>query len=66
MSGFALAINLWVMSSVHVHGKSLGKPCETSSSSDPLCLHWDSTRTPTIIEVLELEKINNVSFYKRV
>uniref|UniRef100_A0A0D3ECF1 Ubiquitin-like protease family profile domain-containing protein n=1 Tax=Brassica oleracea var. oleracea TaxID=109376 RepID=A0A0D3ECF1_BRAOL len=45
---------------VHVHGKSLGKPCETSSSSDPLCLHWDSTRTPTIIEVLELEKINNV------
>ncbi|CAN6870751.1 unnamed protein product [Brassica oleracea] len=45
---------------VHVLGKSLGKPCETSSSSDPLCLHWDSTRTPTITEVLELEKINNV------
>ncbi|CAF2073340.1 BnaCnng59580D [Brassica napus] len=32
---------------VHVLGKSLGKPCETSSSSDPL--------------LLELEKINNVS-----
>ncbi|CDY64101.1 BnaC09g53120D [Brassica napus] len=48
------------MSSVNVLGKSLGKPCETSSSSDPLCLHWDSTRTPTITEVLELEKINNV------
>ncbi|CAN6869347.1 unnamed protein product [Brassica oleracea var. botrytis] len=45
---------------VNVLGKSLGKPCETSSSSDPLCLHWDSTRTPTITEVLELEKINNV------
>ncbi|CAG7889525.1 unnamed protein product [Brassica rapa] len=45
---------------VNVLGKSLGKPCETSSSSDPLCLHWDSTRTPTIAEVLELEKINNV------
>ncbi|KAH0859408.1 LOW QUALITY PROTEIN: hypothetical protein HID58_087669, partial [Brassica napus] len=59
VSGFALAINLWAMSSVHVLGKSLGKPCETSSSSDPLCLHWDSTRTPTITEVLELEKINN-------
>ncbi|KAH0859956.1 LOW QUALITY PROTEIN: hypothetical protein HID58_088217 [Brassica napus] len=44
---------------VHVLGKSLGKPCETSSSSDPLCLHWDSTRNPTITEVLELEKINN-------
>nr|VDC60421.1 unnamed protein product [Brassica rapa] len=42
------------------------KPCETPSSSDPLCLHWDSTRTPTIAEVLELEKINNVSFYKPV
>ncbi|CAF2136427.1 unnamed protein product [Brassica napus] len=64
VSGFALAINLWAMSSVNVLGKSLGKPCETSSSSDPLCLHWDSTRTPTIAEVLELEKINNVSFYK--
>uniref|UniRef100_A0A0D3CDY0 Uncharacterized protein n=1 Tax=Brassica oleracea var. oleracea TaxID=109376 RepID=A0A0D3CDY0_BRAOL len=49
------------MSSVNVLGKSLGKPCETSSSSDPLCLHWDSTRTPTITEVLELEKINNVT-----
>ncbi|CAN6928206.1 unnamed protein product, partial [Brassica oleracea] len=60
VSGFALAINLWAMSSVHVLGKSLGKSCETSSSSDPLCLHWDSTRTPTITEVLELEKINNV------
>ncbi|KAF2593231.1 hypothetical protein F2Q70_00044586 [Brassica cretica] len=60
VSGFALAINLWAMSSVNVLGKSLGKPCETSSSSDPLCLHWDSTRTPTITEVLELEKINNV------
>ncbi|KAH0876607.1 hypothetical protein HID58_013703, partial [Brassica napus] len=59
VSGFALAINLWAMSSVNVLGKSLGKPCETSSSSDPLCLHWDSTRTPTIAEVLELEKINN-------
>ncbi|KAL0681333.1 hypothetical protein Bca4012_048180 [Brassica carinata] len=59
VSGFALAINLWAMSSVNVLGKSLGKPCETSSSSDPLCLHWDSTRTPTITEVLELEKINN-------
>lgn len=66
VSGFALAINLWAMSSVNVLGKSLGKPCETSSSSDPLCLHWDSTRTPTITEVLELEKINNVSFYKRL
>ncbi|CAG7862169.1 unnamed protein product [Brassica rapa] len=51
---------------VNVLGKSLGKPCETPSSSDPLCLHWDSTRTPTIAEVLELEKINNVSFYKPV
>ncbi|CAN6993289.1 unnamed protein product [Brassica oleracea var. botrytis] len=60
VSGFALAINLWAMSSVNVLGKSLGKPCETSSSSDPLCLHWDSTRTPTITEVLELEKINNL------
>ncbi|XP_048622647.1 uncharacterized protein LOC125591823 [Brassica napus] len=60
VSGFALAINLWAMSSVNVLGKSLGKPCETSSSSDPLCLHWDSTRTPTITEVLEMEKINNV------
>ncbi|XP_033143380.1 uncharacterized protein LOC117132676 [Brassica rapa] len=60
MSGFALAINLWAMSSVNVLGKSLGKPCETSSSSDPLCLHWDSTRTPTTTEVLELENINNV------
>ncbi|CAF2106588.1 unnamed protein product [Brassica napus] len=59
VSGFALAINLWAMSSVNVLGKSLGKPCETSSSSDPLCLHWDSTRTPTITEVLEMEKINN-------
>ncbi|CAN6870137.1 unnamed protein product [Brassica oleracea] len=59
-SGFALAINLWAMSSVHVLGKSLGKPCDTSSSSDLLCLHWDSTRTSTITEVLELEKINNV------
>ncbi|KAH0877998.1 hypothetical protein HID58_065392, partial [Brassica napus] len=47
------------MAWVNVLGKSLGKPCETSSSSDPLCLHWDSTRTPTITEVLELEKINN-------
>ncbi|CAG7885456.1 unnamed protein product [Brassica rapa] len=45
---------------VNVLGKSLGKPCETSSSSDPLCLHWDSTRTPTTTEVLELENINNV------
>ncbi|CAN7055492.1 unnamed protein product [Brassica oleracea var. botrytis] len=61
VSGFALAINLWAMSSVNVLGKSLGKPCETSSSSDPLCLHWDSTRTPTITEVLELEMINNVT-----
>ncbi|KAF3525596.1 hypothetical protein F2Q69_00049882 [Brassica cretica] len=60
VSGFALAINLWAMSSVHVLGKSLGKPCETSSSSDPLCLNWDSTKTPIITEVLELEKINNV------
>ncbi|CDY63618.1 BnaC07g48000D [Brassica napus] len=60
VSGFALAINLWAMSSVNVLGKSLGKPCKISSSSDPLCLHWDSTRTPTITEVLELEKINNV------
>ncbi|CDY61950.1 BnaAnng18050D [Brassica napus] len=60
VSGFALAINLWAMSSVNVLGKSLGKPCETSSSSDPLCLHWDSTRTPTTTEVLELENINNV------
>ncbi|KAH0874402.1 hypothetical protein HID58_071764 [Brassica napus] len=51
VSGFALAINLWPMSSVNVLGKSLRKPCETSSSSDPL--------TPTITEVLELEKINN-------
>ncbi|CAN6836250.1 unnamed protein product [Brassica oleracea] len=48
------------MAWVHVLGKSLGKPCETSSSSDPLCLNWDSTKTPTITEVLELEKINNV------
>ncbi|CAF1948117.1 unnamed protein product [Brassica napus] len=47
------------MAWVNVLGKSLGKPCETSSSSYPLCLHWDSTRTPTITEVLELEKINN-------
>ncbi|KAH0884155.1 hypothetical protein HID58_060251 [Brassica napus] len=47
------------MAWVHVLGKSLGKPCETSSSSDPLCLNWDSTKTPTITEVLELEKINN-------
>uniref|UniRef100_A0A0D3CWN6 Ubiquitin-like protease family profile domain-containing protein n=1 Tax=Brassica oleracea var. oleracea TaxID=109376 RepID=A0A0D3CWN6_BRAOL len=60
VSGFALAIHLWAMSSVNVLGKSLGKPCETSSSPDSLCLHWDSTRTPTITEVLELEKINNV------
>ncbi|CAN7127049.1 unnamed protein product [Brassica rapa subsp. narinosa] len=48
------------MAWVNVLGKSLGKPCETSSSSDPLCLHWDSTRTPTITKVLELEKINNI------
>ncbi|CAN7076198.1 unnamed protein product [Brassica oleracea var. botrytis] len=48
------------MAWVNVLGKSLGKPCKISSSSDPLCLHWDSTRTPTITEVLELEKINNV------
>ncbi|CAN6802152.1 unnamed protein product [Brassica oleracea] len=53
------------MSSVNVLGKSLGKPCETSSSSDPLCLQWDSTRTPTITEVLELEKINNVRYKMR-
>ncbi|KAF3516893.1 hypothetical protein DY000_02062466 [Brassica cretica] len=56
----AWAINLWAMSLVNVLGKSLGKPCKISSSSYPLCLHWDSTRTPTITEVLELEKINNV------
>ncbi|KAH0862454.1 hypothetical protein HID58_079665 [Brassica napus] len=56
VSGFALAINLWAMSSVNVLGKSLGKPCETSSSSDPLCLHWDSTRTPTITEDKEQRK----------
>ncbi|CAG7906417.1 unnamed protein product [Brassica rapa] len=60
VKGFTLAINLWAMSSVNVLGKSLVKPCETSSSSDPLCLHWDSTSTPTITEVLELEKKNNV------
>ncbi|CAN7009489.1 unnamed protein product [Brassica oleracea var. botrytis] len=28
---------------MNMFGKSLGKPCETSSSSDPLCLHWDSS-----------------------
>ncbi|CAF2270966.1 unnamed protein product, partial [Brassica napus] len=60
VKGFALAINLWAMSSVNVLGKSLGKPCETSSSSDTLCLHWDSTSTPAITELLELEKKNNV------
>ncbi|CAF2272596.1 unnamed protein product [Brassica napus] len=60
VKGFTLAINLWAMSSVNVLGKSLVKPCETSSSSDPLCLHWDSISTPTITEVLELEKKNNV------
>ncbi|KAH0929232.1 hypothetical protein HID58_014959, partial [Brassica napus] len=59
VKGFTLAINLWAMSSVNVLGKSLVKPCETSSSSDPLCLHWDSISTPTITEVLELEKKNN-------
>ncbi|KAH0929046.1 hypothetical protein HID58_014773, partial [Brassica napus] len=59
VKGFALAINLWAMSSVNVLGKSLGKPCETSSSSDTLCLHWDSTSTPAITELLELEKKNN-------
>ncbi|CAN6886373.1 unnamed protein product [Brassica oleracea] len=63
VSGFALAINLWAMSSVNVLGKSLGKPLLNvlgKSLGKPLCLHWDSTRTPTITEVLELEKKNNV------
>ncbi|CAN6988091.1 unnamed protein product [Brassica oleracea var. botrytis] len=30
-----------------------------TSSADPLCLHWDSTRASTITEVLEVEKKNN-------
>nr|VDC94283.1 unnamed protein product [Brassica oleracea] len=42
-------------------GKTLGKPCQETSSADPLCLHWDSTRAPKITEVLEVEKKNNVS-----
>ncbi|KAL0854288.1 hypothetical protein Bca101_059440 [Brassica carinata] len=57
--GFVLAINFWAMSSVPMLGKALGKPCEATSSADPLCLHWDSTRSPTITEVLEVEKKNN-------
>lgn len=60
--GFVLAINLWAMSSVPILGKAFGKPCEVTASSDPLCLHWDSTRAPTITEVLEVEKKSNVSF----
>ncbi|CDY64955.1 BnaAnng19800D [Brassica napus] len=40
-------------------GKTLGKPCQETSSADPLCLHWDSTRAPTITEVLEVENKNN-------
>ncbi|KAL0876067.1 hypothetical protein Bca101_025772 [Brassica carinata] len=58
--GFVLVINLWAMSSMPMLGKALGKPCKTTSSADPLCLHWDSTRSPTITEVLEVEKKNNV------
>ncbi|KAJ4906844.1 hypothetical protein Rs2_10502 [Raphanus sativus] len=57
--GFVLAINLWAMSSVPILGKAFGKPCEVTTSSDPLCLHWDSTRAPTITEVLEVEKKSN-------
>ncbi|CAN6891158.1 unnamed protein product [Brassica oleracea] len=57
--GFVLAINLWAMSSVPMLGKTLGKPCQETSSADPLCLHWDSTRAPTITEVLEVENKNN-------
>ena len=63
MRGFVLAINLWAMSSVPMLGKTLEKPCQETSSAEPLCLHWDSTRAPTITEVLEVEKKNNVSFY---
>lgn len=66
VSGFVIAINLWAMSSVSVLGQSLGKSCETSSSSDPLVLHWDSTKSKTITEVSTIEKIDNVSFYKRL
>ncbi|CAN6872869.1 unnamed protein product [Brassica oleracea] len=44
---------------VSMLGKTLGKPCQETSSADPLCLHWDSTRAPTITEVLEVEKKNN-------
>ncbi|KAL0643375.1 hypothetical protein Bca4012_041665 [Brassica carinata] len=44
---------------VPMHGKTLGKPCQETSSADSLCLHWDSTRAPTITEVLEVEKKNN-------
>ncbi|CAN6879520.1 unnamed protein product [Brassica oleracea] len=59
LSKFCAAINLWAMSSVSMLGKTLGKPYQETSSSDPLCLHWDSTRAPTITEVLEVEKKNN-------
>ncbi|XP_056863956.1 uncharacterized protein LOC108850329 [Raphanus sativus] len=47
------------MSSVSILGKAFGKPCEVTASSDPLCLHLDSTRAPTITEVLEVEKKSN-------
>ncbi|KAJ4885682.1 Uncharacterized protein Rs2_35775 [Raphanus sativus] len=46
-------------SSVPILGKAFGKPCEATASSDPLCLHCDSTRAPTITEVFEVEKKNN-------
>ncbi|KAF3499117.1 hypothetical protein F2Q69_00040327 [Brassica cretica] len=47
------------LSAMPMLGKTLGKPCQETSSADPLCLHWDSTRAPTITEVLEVEKKNN-------
>ncbi|KAL0855134.1 hypothetical protein Bca101_060286 [Brassica carinata] len=59
VSGFVMAINLWALSSVSKLGKALGKSCQETSSSDPLCLHWHSTRSITISEVLELERKNN-------
>lgn len=61
MQGFVWAIIFWAFSAVPELGRTFATPCESCSSSEPLCLQWKSAKFGGMGKVITVEKRENVS-----
>lgn len=63
VKGFVMAIHLWALKAVPMLGQVFATKCNATTASFPWGLEWETTRTPRINQILNIEKMDDVSVY---